>query len=214
MRNLIIILSFWSWTQVQAQIGQYNSQDRTIEVSYDDLVQELAAKKSSVAPDEPTQAMGFSKIQAVFGYSFSAMDFNLASGGSSFALGGIDIRANGQLTNSTWQIEAGLKNYARVNSGSKSAESRILTTTLKNQDYLNGNLQYVAGVASSFHWIDARDAIRRKNELDMSINVTTGLRGPLSNQLSWGVDLNAYSPISGRLLKGGIETTFLLSSTL
>ncbi len=214
MRNLVIILSLWSWTQVQAQIGHYNSQDRTVELTYDDLVQELAAKKSSVTPDEPTQAFGFNKIQAVFGYSFSAMDFNLETGGSSFSLAGIDLRASGQLPNSTWLAEAGLKNYARVNSGSKSAESKILTAALKNQDYLNGNLQYVAGVASSFHWIDVRDTLGKKSDLNMSLNVTAGLRGPLSNQLSWGVDLNAYSPVSGRLLKGGLETTLLLSSTL
>ena len=212
MRNLIIILLLAGWTQVQAQ-GQSNSQDRGYEMTYDDLVQELSAKKKQVA-DTSTQAMGFDRIQAIFGYSFSSMDLNLASGGNSFNLNGIDVRANGQLTNSTWQLEGGLKNYARISSGDKSAEARILTTALKNQGYLNSNLQYVVGVASSLHWINAKDLIKSKNEVDLSANVSVGIRGPLSNQLSWGVDINAYSPVSGKLLKGGLDATVLLSSVL
>jgi hypothetical protein len=212
MRNLIIILSLFIWTQVQAQ-GQYNSQERGYEMTYEDLVQELSAKKKQT-PEETTQALGFEKIQAIFGYSFSSMDFNLPSGGSSFTLNGIDVRANGKLINSNWELEGGFKNFGKVSSGSKSAETRILTTALKNQGALNTKLQYVAGVSSSLHFISAKDLQKSKNEIDLSLNVTAGLRGPLSNQLSWGVDLNAYSPISGKLLKSGLDATLLLSSVL
>ena len=212
MRNLIIVILLASWTQVQAQVTS-SSQGRGYEMTYEDLVQELSAKKKH-ATDTPSAAMGFEKIQAIFGYSFSSMDLNLPSGASSFNFNGIDVRANGQLANSSWQIEGGLKNYARISNGEKSAEARILTTALKNQGYLNSNLQYVVGIAGSFHWINARDLMKTKNELDLSANVAVGVRGPLSNQLSWGVDLNAYSPVSGRLLKGGFDATLLLSSVL
>lgn len=212
MRNLILILIFLSWTQAQAQ-GRYNAQDGSYEMTYEDLAEELSAKRKTLI-DSPTEVWGFERVQAIFGYSFSSMDFNLPSGGSSFALKGIDVRANGQLSHSTWQLEGGLKNYARTSSGDKSIDSKILTASLKNQDSLNSNLQYVVGLSSSFHWINAKDLIQSKNELDLSLNVTGGLRGPLSSQLSWGVDLNAYSPISGKLLKGGIEASLLLSSLL
>ena len=212
MRNLIILLSFWSWTLVQAQ-GQYNTQERSYEMTYEDLAHELSMKKRNVT-DNPTQTLGFNRIQAVFGYSFSSMDFNLATGGSSFNMSGIDIRANGQLTDSAWQLEGGFKNYARVSSGSKSAESRILTTSIKNQNYLNAQLQYVMGVSTSIHWLNTKDLIKSNNEIDLSLNLAAGIRGPLSQQLSWGVDFNAYSPISGGILKSGVEAVFLLSSVL
>jgi hypothetical protein len=212
MRNLILILSIFVWTQVQAQ-GQYNSHDRDYEMTYDDLAQELSLKKKT-ATDTPTQALGFDRIQAIFGYSFSDMELNLASGGSAFSMNGIDVRMNGKITDSNWQLEGGFKNYSRISSGEKSAEARILTTSLKNQNYLNANIQYVAGVSTSLHWINAHDLMGTKNEMDLSLNVTAGLRGPLSSHLSWGVDLNAYSPISGKVLKGGVEATVLLSSLL
>ena len=133
MRKIIIILSFFSWTVVQAQ-GQYNPQDQAYEMTYEDLVQELSTKKKTV-DDSPTQVLGFDRVHSIFGYSFSSMDFNLKSGGSSFGMNGIDVRANGQFTNSTWQMEGGFKNYAKVTSGEKSAESKILTTSLRNQNY-------------------------------------------------------------------------------
>lgn len=182
-------------------------------MTYDDLVQELSMQKKTVT-DQPTQAWGFSRIQAIFGYSFSSMDFNLPSGGNSFSMSGIDIRANGQLIDSIWQLEGGLKNYGRVSSGSSSAESRVMTVALKTQNYLNPKLQYVVGASSSIHWINARDLIKAKNEIDLSLNITGGVRGSLTQQLSWGVDVNAYSPISGNTLNGGLEAIVLLSSIL
>ncbi len=216
MRNLIILLSFCSWTLAQAQSqssSPYNSQSSSYEMTYEDLAHELAIKKREIA-DPSTQALGFDRIQAIFGYSFSAMDFNLESGGSAFNMSGIDIRANGQISDSAWQLEGGLKNYVRVSSGSKSAESTILTTAIKNQNYLNAHLQYVAGVATSLHWISAKDDLKSKNGVDLSLNLSAGIRGSLSQQLSWGVDINAYSPISGGILKSGVETVVLLSSVL
>jgi hypothetical protein len=214
MRKLIYVLLFCCWSQVQAQgLSQSGYQGRPIEVTYDDLVQELSQKKQAIT-QKSTEFMGFNRVHGIFGYSFSSMNLDLPTGANSFALNGIDVRINGKFLNSTWQAEGGLKNYAKITSGNKSAEARIFTAALKNQNYLNANLQYVVGVASSAHWINTRDRIRSQNEVDLSVNVTAGLRGPLSSQLSWGFDLNAYSPVSGRLLRGGIEGTILLSSLL
>lgn len=217
MKIFILVLSLLNWTLVRAQaqsLGPYNSEDRSVEMTYEDLIQELSAKKKNLSPDAPSQILGFERVNAIFGYSFSSMDFNLASGGSTFSMSGIDVRANGQFEDSKWQVEAGLKNYGRVSNGSKSAESKILTMSLKNQDVLNSKLQYVAGLSSSFHLIDAKGSIRYRNELATSLNVTAGLRGPLSHQLSWGTEINTYSPISGKILKGGVEAIILLSSVL
>ncbi len=207
-----MVFLFISWTQAWAQ-GQYNPQDRSYEMTYEDLVQELSAQKKNVT-DSPTEVMGFDRIQALFGYSFSAMNFNLATKSSSFNMNGIDIRANGQLSQSNWQLEGGLKNYAKVSNGDESAESRILTTSLRNQNYLNAKLLYVIGFSSSVHWINTQDSGKSRNEIDLSLNIVAGVRSPLSPQLSWGIDINAYSPVSGKTLKGGVEAVVLLSSTL
>ena len=209
MKSLFLLITLFCWTHVQAQ----STSSQGVEVTYEELVQELSAKKKST-DDSPTQVWVFDRVQAIFGYTFSSIDYSLPSGGTSFLMSGIDVRMNGQMRNSTWQLEGGFKNLSKSYTGNKSAEDKILTTSLKNQDYVTQSLQYVAGLSSSLHLIDSHGSFGSKNELDMSLNVTGGLRGPLSSSLSWGVDLNAYSPISGKLLKSGIEATVLLSSTL
>jgi hypothetical protein len=213
LKILFIGITFSIWTFAQAQNYSGSVTGRGQEMTYDDLVQELSAKKKSVEAPK-TEMMGFDRVQAIFGYTFTSLDIGLPSSKESFFMNGIDVRANGQLPGSTWQLEGGFKNLGKVSNGDKSADAKILTAALKNQDYVTQNLQYVAGVSTSLYILNASDESGKRNDFASSLNVTGGLRGALSQQLSWGVDMEASSPVSGRSLKGGVGATVLLSSTL
>lgn len=214
MKYLLLLINLLTWTNVYAA-GKYNPQDNTTEMTYEDLENELALKKKEAEPERPMSLSGISRVDMVFGYAFAHLNYKLPSTSArSFASNGIDLRISGHIERSAWQIEGGFKNYSETHSGGNAAESRILTGTLRFQDILQNNLQYVLGGGTSLHFIEVQEASKRRSASDWSFNLMTGLRGPLTSKFNWGLDVGAYSPFSGHTLQSGIETSLMLSTSL
>lgn len=210
---LLSIFALFTSTAVQASVvGRYNSEEKAYEITYDDLVEELSMKKQRRPAEPKEENLRFAEIQ--IGYSLSSFVFDLPTRDTSLAMSGAEFRVLANSSSSNWNFAAGLKNYARASASERSVENKILSTQVNRQDLWRDGIYSVFGIGLSGHFIHAQDLNQKFNRSMTSLDITGGIRGKISQEISWGVDLSAYSPLSSGLLKGGVATSFLLTSNL
>lgn len=213
MRYSILIFAMAIWTQAQAN-SNYNSSSReTIEMTYDDLADELAMKKREALPTAQTQN-NWGRSEWGIGYAISTMQYQFPQNVKAIGQNGLDFRYNQSFLNSSWSAEGSIKKFGSMSTGSRSAESEVLGLAAVYQEALVKDLSFTMGIGSSFNWIHVRDSLKHRDSMDWALRGAAGLKGPLTQQFSWAVEMNASSPISGKILKGGLETSLLIRSSM
>lgn len=211
---LLFALLVWTSAQASNKTGSYISQDDSYEMTYDELAQELAMKKREALPTQSTSLLGWGKSSWAIGYAFSSMQYQFPVATKVIGQNGLDFRLNQSISNSPWTLEGSLKKFGSMSSGNRSAESEVIGAMAKIQHSLPDQMSYTLGVGGSFNWIHLREAAKRRESLDLALRASAGLQGPITNRFTWGLEMNALSPVSGKILKGGLETSLLISSSM
>lgn len=213
MTYKILPILFAFWTQAQAYQSSHDSYE-TVEVTYEELAQELAMKKKEALPEKQINPFSLGSSSLSIGYSFSSLQYQLSEGAKAFSQNGLDIRWNQKIENSNWKFETGFKNYGSASAGQRSAEGKVISAMGKTEISTRDGLAYTFGIGSSINWTRVREEARRREALDLGLNATAGITGPFTRKLNWHLEAGAISPLSSKILKGGIETSLLISSSM
>lgn len=199
------------WTQVQAY---ETSKFETIELTYEDLAHELSLKKRPAPTRTDSTFPSLGSREWSIGFAFSNPQYQLTQTSKSFSQSGLDFRWNQSFQQSSWTLEGQLKSFGSTASGPNSAESKVLGAMAKIENSLPDKMSYILGAGTSLNFINTRDAIKSQQSTDLAFIGSAGIRGPINSRFSWRLEVQGSSPMSSRILKGGIETSLLISSSL
>lgn len=217
MMHKILLFTFLIWTQAQAyqsKNSSHASQDGTIEVTYEELEQELSMKRKQALPEAESPLLELEGGSLALGYSFSSLHLQLPQKAKFFSQNGLDVRYIQTMKNSDWNFEAGFKNYGGASTGLTSAEGKSLSAMAKLKNPLSDGMALTLGIGSSMNWSRVYEISKRREATDWALNIKGGLMGPLTKRFSWQIEAGALSPLSSEILKGGIETSLLISSQM
>lgn len=212
----ILYFSLFFWTQAQAieGLGTYNPEDQSYEVSYDELSERLALERKKVVTPSGGFFLAPGRRELAAGYAFASSQIRFASGRRGVSQNGLDLRFHQQLQSSPWGLEGSFKKLGALAQGNRAADTESLAFMAKVEDGLVQDLRSRFGIGGSLNRLQLRDEIGRRESLETALRASAGLYGPLSTQFSWGLEVNALSPVSGSRLRGGLETSLLVSSSL
>lgn len=122
------------------------------EVSYDDLVNQLHQKKSSVRKGGNLDSLDNNRIHAGFGLVTTANSVNINGSDSTKYQNGFQISLGIDLFSPEWAAEGALRNFGQANSGSESRSLREFDLKFMRRDALTAGAGYRlgAGVGSRY----------------------------------------------------------------
>lgn len=168
------------------------------EVTYDDLVNELSAKKNAIAkPDHsPFDDVG---LHAGVGYANSLT--TMSTHGQTFTrdAGGVQISAGMDLFSPNWFAEGVFSNYGVNTAGNESMTLREFDLLMGYTEKWKGPWSYniSAGLANRFLTYSDSSRDISVNEVSPDFLISTGLRAQMTKNLSFGGDISAATAMIG-----------------
>ncbi len=211
MKTLLFLLLPFLWTQAQAY--EYD-RPGTVELTYEDLAHELAQKRKQPLLTQRQGLLNPSSSEWSIGFAFSQNQYHLSDGSKSFNQSGLDFRWTQSFHESPLKLEGSAKSFGSASSGRGSADTKSLGAMAKYQAPLPDNISFVLGVGTSLNFIQTKDSLQSRSAQDWALTAGVGLKGPITQRLSWGLEMQAASPLTSHTLKGGLETSLLISSSL
>ena len=175
-------------TLVQAATPEFE------EVSYDDLVNQINLKKSSISENshDPLDEL---KIHAGFGLISSANSVSIQGQDSFKYQNGFQISLGIDLFSNNWAAETVLRNFGQAGSGSETRSLREFDLKLIRRDFLSGNLSYRLGAGIGNRILKVDDSSQ-----NISVNDNTpcavlfgGFDSYISKSLSVGIEASLHS---------------------
>lgn len=186
------------------------------EVSYDDLLNELSAKKVSLK-QEQSSSFDTVRLHAGIGYvnSFS----NIATQKQNFNrhANGIQLSLGMDLFSPNWYSEGVFRNYGLTSSGSEEMTLREFDLKIGYTDKLESIWSYSLSSGLSNRFLRFTDPARNidVNDTTPSLVVSTGFSAQLHKNLSLGAELSARSAVVNRTAdKNSFDFAFRLSTSL
>lgn len=153
------------------------------EVSYDDLVNQLNAKKSSVRKNS-YDPLDNNMIHAGFGLVTTANSMNINGTDSTKYQNGFQISVGIDLFSPQWAAEAALRNFGQANSGTETRSLREFDLKLMRRDALTAGAGYRLGAGIGSRYMKLSD-----ENISIEDNTPTGV-------LFGGVDMFATKSLS------------------
>jgi hypothetical protein len=173
MKKLIFFLLAVSfvWTKALAE-------EVYEEVSYDDLLNKIEAKKSSVARGSAMDPFASLQIHAGFGLTAAANRVNINGTNSFKYQSGFQLSAGIDLFTPHWVAEGALRNFGQIQSGTEVRTLREYDLKVLYRDLLDAKLGYRAGLGLGTRYMRISDE-------------------------AWGTNFSSDTPTS--LLFGGLD---------
>lgn len=197
---LFLTFSLILSSQLVSPTKVWAASDEVKEVSYDDLVNELARKKNAYKTPV-TNPLDTLKIHAGLGLITSANRISTSNGASTKSQNGFQLSVGIDLLSADWAAEAALRNFGQATTGSESRTLREFDLKMMNRGPLSANLGYRWGAGLGTRYLKVQDDVT-----GVSVNDSTP-----TALFFGGVDVFANKNMSLGL-EGGLRSS-LMNST-
>ena len=190
--RIFTILSFLGFALTATLVQAANPEFE--EVSYDDLVNQINLKKSSISENshDPLDEL---KIHAGFGLISSANSVSIQGKNTFKYQNGFQISLGIDLFSNNWAAETALRNFGQAGSGSETRTLREFDLKLTRRDFLSSSLSCRLGAGIGNRFLKIEDSSQ-----NISVNDNTptalffgGFDTPLSKNLSLGIEAGLRS---------------------
>ncbi len=186
------------------------------EVSYDDLVNELSAKKKSVTREQ-NSAFDDVRLHAGVGYvngfsNISAGDQNISRHSN-----GIQLSLGMDLMSPNWYSEVVFKNYGVSATGTEELSLREFDLKIGYAANLKDIWSYTLSSGISNRFLSFKDSARNisVDNTTPSLIISSGFQARLTKNLSLGAELSAHSAMVNQTSdKNSFDFAFRLNTTL
>lgn len=186
------------------------------EVSYEDLVQQINQRKSSVI-ENANDPLDQIKLHAGLGLISSANNINVGKKGHDDTKyqNGFQLTLGIDLFSPHWAAETALRNFGQAISGSESRSLREFDLKLMRRDSLSSSAGYRLGAGVGNRYLKVDDSI---NGLSINDNTPTavlfgGVEAYLQKNLSLGIEAGLRSSMINQTAdKGAFDMTIRMDT--
>jgi hypothetical protein len=190
-----LILSSLSVTSTLVQAASDSKGDYQ-EISYDDLLNELSAKKRAVTKKD-TSDLDDVRLHAGVGYANSFT--NISAQGQNFNrhAAGIQLSVGMDLFSPQWYSEGVFRNYGSSSSGTEDFTLREIDLKIGYTDKLESIWSYTLSSGLSNRFLKFSDAAKNVSvdTTTPSLVISTGFMGQVHKNLSIGAEFGARSAL-------------------
>ncbi|KYG64903.1 hypothetical protein AZI86_11940 [Bdellovibrio bacteriovorus] len=216
-KSVLFVLAISSalFTSTLVQAASDNQGDYQ-EVSYDDLLNELSAKKRAVTK---TTKSDLDEVRLHAGIGYANSFTNIATQNQNFNrhAAGIQLSVGMDLFSPNWYSEGVFRNYGQNSSGSEEFSLREIDLKIGYTNKLESIWSYTlsSGLSNRFlKFSDANTAIN-VDETTPSLVISTGFMGQIHRNLSIGAEVGARSALVNRTAdKNSFDFAFRLTTSL
>lgn len=201
---------------VQASSGSSQTTETYEEISYEDLVERLSAKKEAYqAPtDDPFLSV---QVHAGIGFVNSFSYFRIQGKDYSRYQNGIQLAVGMDLFSPLWFAESSFRNYGLTENGSEQWTLREFDIRIGYKEQISGPWGYrmFTGVANRF--FDMKDPVRGISESAQtpSLLVGLGIQAQIHPRLQFGFDINGKNSLIGNTEdRGSFDMVMKLSASM
>lgn len=193
------------------------AQGPTEEVTYDDLVNELSARRHKAR--KPTEASPFDQVQvhAGLGLVNSFSQFSLAGHDVSRTESGMQLAVGVDLFSPQWQAEIAWRNFGLTTNGSEEHSLRELDFKFAYRDALDKTWDYRAQGGLAQRTLRLTDASKGLdvNDTTPALLASIGAIARVTPQASFAADAGARAPVVGRTSdKGSLDLSLEFNLSL
>lgn len=186
------------------------------EVSYDDLLNELSAKKKNLANGQ-TSSFDDVRLHAGIGYVNGFTNISAAHSNFNRHANGIQLSLGMDLFSPNWYSEGVFKNYGVTSSGSEEMTLRELDLKIGYTNTLEGIWSYSVSTGLSNRFLQFSDSSKNIHVDDTtpSLIVSTGFAAQVHRRLSIGAEISAHTAMVNKTAdKNSFDFAFRLSTSL
>ncbi|MFP5520014.1 MAG: hypothetical protein ACLGGX_08935 [Bdellovibrionia bacterium] len=208
--SLVIAPLLLASPSVQADSSSYE------EISYEDLVEKLSAKKSKYVPTTEDPFLGV-QIHTGIGFVNSFSYFKINDQVLNRHQNGVQLSLGMDLFSPQWFSEASFRNYGLTETGSEEWTVREFDLRIGYKEQLDGPWGYSLHTGLANRFFDLRDRVKDINESGQTpaMMIGLGVTAKVHRQLQFGFDVINKSPIVGDSAdKGSLDLTVKVSASL
>ena len=187
------------------------------EVSYDELLNEISAKKKRLAAGDTREANEPPRLHAGLGYVNSFTNLSANRKNYNRHASGIQVSLGADLSSPNWIAEGIFRNFGTSSSGSEDFSIRDIEGRVAYTDKLEGVWHYNLGAGLSNRFLKFSDSTSGVNvdETTPSFVISTGFSAKVHKRLSLGAELSARTPMSNNSAdKSSVDVAFRLTTSL
>lgn len=186
------------------------------EVSYDDLVNELNAKKRTLVKKDRSDLEDV-RLHAGIGYANSFTNIATQKQNFNRHAAGIQLSVGMDLFSPNWYSEGVFRNYGQNSSGSEEFSLREIDLKIGYTGKLESIWSYTLSSGLSNRFLKFSDAATgiSVDETTPSLVISTGFMGQIHKNLSLGAEVGARSAVVNRTAdKNSFDFAFRLTTSL
>lgn len=212
---LFVLISFFL-TVIPTFVQAATSSSDYEEVSYDDLLNELSAKKESLKQD---QNSSFDTIRLHAGIGYVNSFTNIAAQKQNFNrhANGIQLSLGMDLFSPNWYSEGIFRNYGLTSSGSEEFTLREFDLKVGYTNSLEKNWSFHVSSGLSNRFLQFKNP-EKNIDVDSttpSLVVSTGFSAQVHRNLSLGAEVSAHNAVIGRTAdKNSFDFAFRINTSL
>ena len=214
---LAIFCFYQPWTFAQSGPAASDRSDYQ-EVSYDDLVNELDARKSRIqVKSQNHSSFDDVKIHAGIGYVNSFSNISTQQQNLNRHTNGIQLSVGMDLFSKNWYSEGIFRNYGVTSSGSEELSLKDLDLRVGYRQNLERVWDYTLSAGLSNRFLNFSDPAKdiSVNENTPSLVISTGVVGQVHKNLSLGAEVGARSALVSRTAdKNSFDLILRLTTSL
>lgn len=187
------------------------------EVSYDELLNELSAKKKSLGTQKRPHDLDDVRLHAGVGYANSFTNISAQNQNFNRHATGIQLSVGMDLFSPRWYSEGVFRNYGQSSSGSEEFSLRELDLKIGYTDKLESIWSYNLSAGLSNRFLKFADAVKgiSVDETTPSLVIGTGFMAQVHRHLSLGAEVGARSALVNRTAdKNSFDFAFRLTTSL
>ncbi len=185
------------------------------EVSYEDLLNELSAKKRSAS--RPSDSLENVRLHAGIGYTNSFTNISANKQNYNRHTNGIQLSVGMDLFSPNWYSEGVFKNYGVSGTGNEELSLRELDLKIGYTNTLESIWSYTISSGLSNRFLRFTDSAQgvSVNETTPSLIISTGFNARIHKHISLGAEVSAHSAmVSSTADKNSFDFAFRLTTSL
>lgn len=186
------------------------------EVSYDDLLNELSAKKKNIT-NANVSSFDAVRLHAGIGYVNSFTNISAQKQNFNRHATGIQVSMGMDLFSPHWYAEGILKNYGLTNIGDEELSLRELDLKLGYTNKLESIWSYNLSSGLSNRFLRFSDPTKNidVDSTTPSLIISTGFNGQVHKNVSLGVEVSAHTAVISRTIdKNSFDLAFRITTSL
>ncbi len=193
---LFLILPSWTYAQSQSEDSHPQKREDYQEVSYDDLLNELTAKKTNLL-SPTTSSFDETRIHAGIGYVNTFTNISTQQQNFNRYANGIQLSVGMDLFSQQWYSEGTFRNYGMTSTGAEEMTLKDIDLRVGYRQKLERIWDYTlsAGLSNRFLSFSDPNKSISVNENTPSLIVSTGFLAQLHKNISIGGEIGARSAL-------------------